>query len=195
MWDAVVLSQFDPLRVDEDQPNVVRRRPRQDRRDERIDAARLSGAGRAGDEDVRHFGQIGHHSPPVDVPAERHFERMYRPPGLFGQEHVAELHELALSVGHLHADGRAARDGGKDPDVVGGHGVRDVLAQRGHLGDLHAGAELEFVTGDGRPDGHAHESRLDAVRGQRLFEHPPGRLDRAAVDLGRTAALQEGDRR
>ena len=54
-----------------------------------------------------------------------------------------------------------------------GHGVGDVLVQAGDPGDLHAGAELELVAGDGRADDHADEAGLHAVLGE-------GGLERAA---------------
>ena len=44
----------------------------QHRRDERVDEARLAGAGRAGDQQVRHLGQVHHDRAAVDVLAERH---------------------------------------------------------------------------------------------------------------------------
>ena len=88
-------------------------------------------------------------------------------------------------VGHLDADGRPAGDGGQDAHVGRRHGVGDVLVEAGDPGDLHPGAELELVAGDRRADGHADEAGLDAVAGQRLLEHPPARLDLAAVDLQR----------
>ena len=45
-----------------------------------------------------------------------------------GGQDVTDGDQLALLVGHLDADGRAARDRGQDAHVGGGHGVGDVLA-------------------------------------------------------------------
>ena len=102
--------------------------------------------------------------------------------GLRRDEQVAEGDELAGVVGHLDADRRAAGDRGQDAHVGGRHGVGDVALQAGDPGDLDAGAELELVAGDGRADGHADDRGVDAVRGQRLLEHPAARLDLGPVD-------------
>ena len=64
-----------------------------------------------------------------------------------------------------------------------------------HPGDLDARRELELVTGDRRPDHHADESRLDAVRGERGLEHAARLLDEALIDLLRRAASEEVQRR
>ena len=49
--------------------------------------------------------------------------------GLRRGQDVAQGHQLPAAVGHLHPDGRLARDGSQDPDVGRGHGVGDVLRQ------------------------------------------------------------------
>ena len=120
----VVLAHLDPLRVDEDHAHLVGRGAHQDRRDERVDAARLAGAGGAGDEQVGHRGQVDQHRPAVDVLADGHLERVGGPAGLGRRQDVAEGDELAVVVGDLDADGRAAGDGGQDAHVGGGHARR-----------------------------------------------------------------------
>ena len=59
-----------PLGVDEHQPHVVGARAHQDRRDEAVDEARLAGAGRPGDQHVRHRREVHHLGLAVDVLAE-----------------------------------------------------------------------------------------------------------------------------
>ena len=66
-------------------------------------------------------------------------------------------------VRHLDADRLTAGDRGEDAHVGRRHRVGDVLVEARDPGDLHAGAELELVAGDGRADGHADEAGLDAV--------------------------------
>src|SRR5207302_11015880 len=46
------VAELDALRVDEDETHVVGRRAQQDRREERVEAARLTRAGGTGDEQV-----------------------------------------------------------------------------------------------------------------------------------------------
>ena len=55
---AVVGRQLDPLEVHQDHPDVVRRRLAQQAGDDRVDHDALARAGRAGDEQVRHLGQV-----------------------------------------------------------------------------------------------------------------------------------------
>ena len=50
---VVVRAELDALRVDEDEPHLLGRVAHQQRRDERVDAARLARAGGTGDEHVR----------------------------------------------------------------------------------------------------------------------------------------------
>ena len=92
------------------------------------------------------------------------------------------VHELALPVGDLDADGAPAGDRGDDPDVGAGHGVGDVVGQAGDLVHLDAGAELELVAGDGGADGHADEVGVDAELQQGGLERLAPLLDQLAVD-------------
>ena len=55
---AVVGGQLDALEVHEDHPDVVRRGLAQQARDERVDHDALARAGGAGDEQVRHLGEV-----------------------------------------------------------------------------------------------------------------------------------------
>ena len=191
----VVLAHLDALRVDQDHPHLVGRRAHEDRGDQRVEAARLAGAGGSGDEDVGHRGQVEHHGLAVDVPADGHLERVVGPLGLGRGEDVAEGDDLAVGVGHLDADGLATGDRGQDADVGRRHGVGDVLVQAGDAGHLHARAQLELVAGDGRAHHHADELGLDAVLGERVLEEPTGGLDGDLVDPLGAAALEDRHRR
>ena len=104
--------------------------------------------------------------------------------GLGRHEEVAERDELAGVVGDLDADRRPAWDRGEDAHVGGGHGVGDVALQARDPGDLDAGAELELVAGDRRPDGHADERGLDAVLVERA---PRATCPRASTSARLTA--------
>ena len=58
MWQAVVGRQLDSLEVHQDQPHLIRRGVAQETRDQRIDHDALARARGAGDEQMRHLGQI-----------------------------------------------------------------------------------------------------------------------------------------
>ena len=69
--DVLVHPELEPLRVDHDQPHIVGRRAVEDAREHRVDADRLAGAGRAGDQQVRHRREVGDVRLAVDRLAER----------------------------------------------------------------------------------------------------------------------------
>ena len=180
----VVLAHLDPLGVDEDHAHLVGRRPHEDRRDERVEAARLARTGGAGDEEVGHRRQVHQHGLAVDVPADGHLEGVAGPLGLRRDEDVAEGDDLAVAVGHLDADGLPAGDRRQDADVGRGHRVGDVLVEAGDAGDLDARAELELVAGDrrARPPCRRAWSRRRAGPGP-ARGCDPAALDGGLVDL------------
>ena len=180
--DAVVLGELDLLGVDEDHPDLLGRGPHEDRRDDRVDARRLAGAGLTGDEHVRHLGEVHEDGLALDVSTDAHLERMGRPVRFLRGEDVAQVDHLAVLVRHLDTDGLTARDGSEDADIRRRHGVGDVLVQAGQTSDLDPDTELEFVAGDRRPHDHSDEAGLDAVFGEGPLEHPPTCLDGLGVD-------------
>ncbi len=70
--DVLVHAEFEPLRVDHDEAHFVGRGAEEDAADHRVDADRLAGAGRAGDEQVRHGRQVADERLAVNRLAERH---------------------------------------------------------------------------------------------------------------------------
>ena len=189
--EPVVLAHLDLLGVDEDQAHLVRRRAHQQRREDAVDAARLAGAGGAGDEQVRRRGEVEEHGLAGDVLADGDVERARALLRLRRHEQVAEGDELTGVVRHLDADRRLAGDRGEDAHVGGRHRVGDVLLQRRHPGDLHARAELELVARDRRADGHAGQRRVDPVLLQRLLQDPAASLDLSPVDRLGARAMQQ----
>ena len=80
--DPLVPAHLDPLRVDQDEADYLRGGPHQDRGDHGVDARRLAGAGRPGDEQVGHGRQVEHYRPAADVAPHRHLKGMAGLPGL-----------------------------------------------------------------------------------------------------------------
>ena len=113
----------------------------------------LPGAGRAGDQHVRHRREVDELRAAVDVLAERDRQRMAVVPGGLRAQDVAEHHEVADLVRHLDADGRLARDRRDDPDVGRRERVRDVVGEAEHLVDLGPGLDLDLEERDGRARG------------------------------------------
>ena len=125
--DRLVVVELDPLRVDQDQPRLVGARAQEDRREDRVDAARLARAGRARDQEVRHAREIGPDGRARDVLAEPDRERARRR-GKVGVD-VAERDEVRAEVRHLDADRLLAGDRREDPDLRRGERVAEVVLQ------------------------------------------------------------------
>ena len=161
-------------------------------REHRVDAAGLAGAGRAGDQQVRHLREVGADRAARDVLAQPHGQRRPALGGLL--QHVAEVDDLAARVGDLDADGLLAGDRGEDADVRRGQRVGEVVLELGDLGDLDPGREAQLVARDVRARDHADHARLDPEVAERLGQLGgdlllPGRVGPARLGA---RALEEG---
>ena len=116
-----VAGQFDALGVDQNETQLQRRLVHQQRGDDRVDADALAGAGRAGDQHVRHFGEVGDHGAAAHIAAQGDgqaaaFERL----AVFvGLQQAAQRDDAGLGVGHLDADHGASGHGRFDADRGG----------------------------------------------------------------------------
>ncbi len=128
--------------------------------DETVDAHRLTGAGRAGDEQVGHGRQIGHDGLPGHVLPQPDAQRRAHA-AIFGRLHyVAQRDEGLGAVGHFDAHVPLAGHGGLDANGAGGQGQRQIVGQAGDLAHLDLGAlaaalhqvvRLDAELGDRRP--------------------------------------------
>ena len=188
------MVQLDPLRVDQHQAGLVRRRVQEHGAQHRVDAARLARPGGAGDQGMRHRRQIGPHRLPGDVLAEPHGERR----GALRKAvvDVAEPHQAPALVRHLDADRLLAGDRRQDADVGGGERVGEIVAKLGDLRDLGPGSELKLVAADVRAADHSQQLGLDAEVAQRLEQRLGDRLAilhvRARVPLAPLKQLRGG---
>ena len=179
--DRLVVVELDPLRVDQDHPHLVRGRAEQDRGQDRVDAAGLARAGRAGDQDVRHPGQIRPDGVAGDVLAEPDGERARAARQVVVD--VAERDDPRREVRHLDADRLLAGNRREDPDLRRRERVAQVVLEPGDLRDLRARGELELVARDPRSGDLTDDRRLDPEVGERVHEHlggPRVRLRRVA---------------
>ena len=172
------MVELDLLGVDQHEAHLVRRGAEQDAREHRVDARRLSGSGRAGDEQVRHLRQVGPDRPARDVLAQPHRQR--RPIRRGVLEHVAEVHDPPARVRDLDPDRLLAGNRRQNPDVGGGQRVREVVLELRDLGDLRPGRQPDLVAGDVRPGDAADHLRLDPEVAERLDQRR-GHLLLAAV--------------
>ena len=106
---------------------------------------------------------------------------------------VAERDVARLDIGDLDADGRLARDRRQHAHVGCRQRVLEVVLEVGHLADLDARLELQFVAGHARAGHGADELRGDVEAGERGDQA----LGRACDRVGRFAGtlgepLQQG---
>ena len=126
---VVVLTEFDALGVNENEADFVGRRAHNERRDERVDAGTLSGAGSSRDEYVGHLGQVDNDRLSRDVSAQGHVEGVGGRYGFIRGEEIAERDESALTVRDFDADSRATGNRRQDAHVRRGHGICDVTVK------------------------------------------------------------------
>ena len=94
--DVLVHPELEPLRIDHDQPHIVGRRAVEDAREHGVDADRLAGAGRSGDQQVRHRGEVGDERLAVNGLAER--ERQLRRRAAVGSDSSSSRSEICSRV-------------------------------------------------------------------------------------------------
>ena len=177
--EVVVDLQLDDLGVDHDETQVLRRAAVEERDDDRVDADRLALAGGAGDERVRHLGEVLDDGLVRDAVHAEHDGQLHRGFGpRLGFDDLAEEDVLAALVRDLDADGALARHGGQDAHGLGFEVHRDVVREVGDLLHAHAGGGLDLIAGDRRA---LLDADVDAVGG----------IDRHAVDLELLEGLDE----
>ena len=186
MRNAFVNRQFEHLRIDHDQPYMLRLRLVEHRQDHCIDADRLARTGRAGDQQVRRLGQVGDHRQAADILAEADSERTgHVVVGLAGDD-FGQLDRLPLGIGQLQRHARFSRDGLDDADGNHGQRPRQVARQIDDLRALDANRRLDLVAGNDRPRHGGQDLDLHAEIGELALDQARGVFQRFGTDrLGR----------
>ena len=86
MRNAVIRGEFNALRVNHDEANLVGRGTHENGHDHRVDCDRLARTRGAADKQVRHFREVDDNRMAFDIFADSHFKRCAM--GVF--EHVAQ---------------------------------------------------------------------------------------------------------
>ena len=171
MGQVLVHRQLDHLRVDHQEPQVLLVLIVVDqRRDDRVDADRLAGAGRAGDEEVRHLGQVGDDRPALEIEARA-------PP-------AAAAPRLTTGRPPAARAARTTRDLGlgTSTPTMSRPGIRATRIERALILSARSSARLtsRFILTPGpephavlshdRPGGPPRDVALDLEFGQRLLQ-------------------------
>ena len=193
--DVVVNRKLQHLGVDQDQLALVRRQPIEQRQDHAVDRNRLARAGGAGDQQVRHACEVGHHRVAADVLAEREGQVGFRALVCGARQQLAQQHGLALTVGQLDADDATPGDrGGAHRNRA--HRACDVVGEPDHPRSARARLRLELVERDhwSRPD------LRDLAEDPEILEHGDQHLrvllERVFARVGRrVGAIRVGEKR
>ena len=148
--DAVERRELDHLRVDHQQAQLFGRALEQQRREHDVEADALAGAGRAGDDHVRHLARGRRRRlPAMSLPSTTGSGPVCFSTALVLDE-LAQVHGLALLVRQLEADAGLARDRRDDAHLLAASAHREIVGEAGDLGDLGAALRLELVHRDDR---------------------------------------------
>src|SRR6185503_19465591 len=148
---ALVDRELQHLGIDEDQPHLLRLRLVDEGEQHGVDAHRLAGAGRAGDQQVRHAGEVGHYRVAGDVLAERQRERRALVGVDLRAQYLGQPHDLAPGIGDLQAHEALAGYGLDDPYAHDRQRAREVLHEIDDLAALDAYRGLYLEARDDRP--------------------------------------------
>ena len=141
---AVVGRELDALGVDHDEADVFGEGAHEQAHEDGGDDDGLARARGAGDEQVRHLGEVGDHGLALGIAAERELERPARHVG----QDVAEGDGLARAVGDLDAHVRGAGDGREDAHGVRGEREGDVVLEARDAAHALALARLDLERRD-----------------------------------------------
>ncbi len=189
--DVLEERELEPLGVDEDDLDLLRRGLVEEAGDQGVEGDALARAGRAGDEQVGHDGQVGHDDAAVDVLAQGEGQLGGRVLEIRRLDDVAELDDLALVVGDLDAQGGLAGDA-LDADRLRLQGQGQVLGPALDLRDLDARGREVLVGRDDRSGVVLADLALDAELLELLLDAPFLVEELGLADLlGRKSDLEQ----
>ncbi len=135
MRDAIEGRELDDLGVDHQEAELGRRLAEEQAHQHDVEPHALARAGRAGDDHVRHRGEVGEVGRADDVAPEHAGHRRLHLLEAAVLDELAQAHRDALLVGDLEADAVLARDGRDDADLAR-EPEREIIGEPGDLGDL-----------------------------------------------------------
>ena len=160
------------LRIDHHKPELIRRKPVQERRDDGVDADRFARTGAARDEQVRHFREVGDDGVAVNVFAERERNPSLGVPPLIGLKQVPDDHHRFDRIRNFDADGAFAGHRGQNVNALGLERGSDIVVQRSDLFKLHSRRGMQFVSRDRRTLGDIAERNFNLELRECLLHQP-----------------------
>ena len=170
-----IKSQFELLRVDENELQFFRRRLVQHAHQQGIDKHALARSRRAGNQQVRHLRQVGCANPADKIFAQRHRELRRRMAEFGRLDDVAQRNRLAMRIRHFDPD-RGFPGDALDQDRLGAQGQAKIFGKSCNAAVLDSRFGLEFERGD-------HRAGIDLRHLSIHFEFLAFELDRASIFL------------
>ena len=149
MRNIFVEAELQALGIDQHHLHFFRARLIQDGHHQRVDEHALAGAGRSGDQQVRHGRQVGHANAPVQVAAHRQREFARRIGEFWRFNNLAQRNRLPIYVRHFDAD-RGFAGNALDQDRFRLQRQAQVFRQADDAAVFDARFGLEFEGGDHR---------------------------------------------
>lgn len=169
-------AEFDHFGVDHQHADVARGAGHQHRHDQGVQADALTGSGPAGDEQVRHLGEVDREGVTADVLTEENRDPHFLDVGGASLDQLAEADHDPFVVGDLDADGVLAGDRRDDADRRDAQRDREVVLEGGDLGDAESRFEFEFELGNDRTGVDFGDLHVQAEFGEGAFEDRGGDL-------------------
>ena len=164
MGQRGIHRELDHFGVDHQELELLGRVGVDEARDERVDAHRLPRPRGAGDEQVRHLGQVVDDLAALEVAADGHRQgaaRLLKPLRL---DQLAQQYHARPRVRDLDTDRRLARNRRHDAQRLRPHRQRQVVGERRDSPDLDAGAGRDFVLRHHRADRPPRDRSFDPER-------------------------------
>ena len=171
MRDAVVLRQLNDLRVYEDELDILRAGAEQEADDDRVDTDGFTAAGRACNQQVRHFAQVSDLRRAGNILAKRHREGAAHIDIILGFKDRADVDRGADLIGNLDADCGFAGNGGLDAHARRGKIQCNIIGKAGDAADLDARLGLQLIPGDRGAAADVEHRGLDAEAVQRIYQN------------------------
>ena len=186
MRNAVIDGQFEHFRIDHDQPALVGMQPVDQAQDHRVDGDRFARAGGAGDQQMRHAGEIDQYGFAADRLAEAE-RQLGLGLGIIARgQKFAEINLFAVRIRQLDADSVASRHHG-DACRQRAHRAGDVVGEADHARRLDARRGFELVKRDDRTRPRIDDLAAHAEIAEHAFECGAVLADRLRADRGALA--------
>ena len=172
MRQRVVNLHLDHLRVDHDQPQILRREAVEDTREDGVNAHALTRSRRPSHQPVRHGCKVCDDRVPVHILAQRDRDAPFRVHELLALQQLPQRHLLLLRIRDLDAHRVFPRNRRKDVDALRPRRPCDVALVAGDPVHPHTLRRIHFIARDRRAFRDVPTRHRDAKLRQRLDDQP-----------------------